>query len=178
MSNPAPFFDSTPLLAAIGPETCDASSLVRESPGAIVWLEDTAAIARARFTSGDGELMYQGTKHSFSISGLSTADSPASRILATGIVKRLRTLFNFAGNYEVVESRLATGDRFAYLRNERGVLIKLIAKHAGLRFRVAANGLQIRFKHSFCHRSQSPTPLGIGFAFKTGRDVQVAHDEK
>lgn len=153
MNNPEPLFDSRQLLAATDAATCDASFLVRESPGAVLWLEDTAAIGRARFAWGDGELMYQGIKHSFSISGLLTADSPASCMLATGIVKRLRTLLNFAGDYEVVDSRLTTGDSFAYLKNERGVLIQLIAKHAGLRYSVAANGVQIRFKHSFGHRS-------------------------
>jgi len=58
--------------------------------------------------------MYQGTEHTFTISGLLTADSVMSRIVATG-----------------------------------GVLIQLVAKHAGLRFGVSANGVQIRFKHSF-----------------------------
>lgn len=151
MNNPDHVFDSKQVAAALSAATCHASSSLRESPGVIVWLDDTTATARARITWGDGEIMYQGTKHNFSISGLLTADSPTPRIAATGIVKRLRTLLDFAGQYsaEVVESRLADGDSIAYLKNERGVLIQLIAKHAGLRFGVSANGVQIAFKHGF-----------------------------
>jgi len=105
----------------------------------------------ARFTSGDGEIVYQGTKHAFAISGLSTVDFPVPRIFAIGIVKRLRTLLDFAGNYssEAVESRLPSGGSVTYLKNERGVLIQLVARHAGLRFGVSANGVKIRFKHHY-----------------------------
>ena len=95
--------------------------------------------------------MYQGTKHTFTILGLLTVDSVMARIVATGVVKRLRTLLDFAGHYsaQAVESRLTAGDSVAFLRNERGVLIQLVAKHAGLRFGVSANGVQIKFKHRF-----------------------------
>ena len=146
---PELLFDSKVFAAAFGAATCDASPAMRESPNAIVWLEDAARCARARFTSGDGEIVYQGTKHAFSISGLSTVDFSVPCISASGIVKRLRTLLDFAGNYssEAVGTRLTSGDSVTYLKNERGVLIQLVARHAGLRFGVSANGVQIRFKY-------------------------------
>ena len=127
----------------------NATPSLSESPGAILWLDDTTT--RAPLTGGDGEILYQGTKHTFTILGLFTADTVAPRIVATGIAKRLRTLLDFAGHYsaQTVESRLIAGDSVAFLRNERGVWIQLVAKHAGLRFGVAANGVHIKFKHSF-----------------------------
>jgi hypothetical protein len=153
MNKPELLFDPKQFVAAFGTATCNASPALRESPSAIVWLEDAARCTCARSTSGDGEIVYQGTKHAFTISGLSTVDFPVPRISATGIVKRLRTLLDFAGNYssEGVESRLtsggSSGGSVTYLKNERGVLIQLVARHAGLRFGVSAGGVQIRFKH-------------------------------
>jgi hypothetical protein len=151
MNKPELLFDPKQFAAAFGTATCNASPALRESPGGIVWLEDAARCARARFASGEGEIVYQGTKYAFTISGLSTVDFSVPCISATGIVKRLRTLLDFAGNYssEAVESRLTSGDSGTYLKNERGVLIHLVAKHAGFRFGVSANGVQIRFKHHF-----------------------------
>jgi hypothetical protein len=151
MNKPELLFDPKQFAAAFATATGNASPALRESPGAIVWLEHAARCACERFASGDGEIVYQGTKHAFTIWGLSTADVPAPRISATGIVKRLRTLLDFAGNYssEGVESRLTSGDSVTYLKNERGVLIQLVARHAGLRFGVSANGVQIRFKHHY-----------------------------
>jgi hypothetical protein len=147
MNNPQHFVGSK-LVATLSAATPHASSSIRESPSAILWLEDTST--RTRVTGGDGEIIYQGTKHTFSISGLLTDDSPMPRIAATGIVKRLRTLLDFAGHYSApaLESRLSAEDSFAYLTNERGVLLQLVAKHAGLRFGVSANGVHIRFKNS------------------------------
>ena len=151
MNKPELLLDPKQFAAAFGAATCNASPALRESPGAIVWLEDAARCVHAQFTSGDGEIVYQGTKHAFTISGLSTVDFPVPRISTTGIVKRLRTLLDFAGNYssEAVESRLTSGGSVTYLKNERGVLIQLVARHAGLRFGVSANGVKIRFKHHY-----------------------------
>lgn len=148
MNKPELLFDPKHFVAAFGAATCKSPALP-ESPGAIVWLEDAAGCLRARSAGGDGEIVYQGTKHAFTIAGLSTADFRVAHIVATGIVKRLRTLFDFAGNYssQAVESPLTAGGSFAYLKNERGVLIQLVAKHAGLRFGVSALGVQIQFKH-------------------------------
>jgi len=149
MNNPQHLVSST-LVATLGAATPHASSSIKEIPSAILWLEDTST--RARVTAGgDGEIIYQGAKHTFSISGLVTADPPMPRVAVTGIVKRVRTLLDFEGHYsaQTLEDRLSAVDSFAYLKNERGVLIQLVAKHAGLRFGVSANGVQIRFKHGF-----------------------------
>ena len=121
---------------------------IRDSPDATLWLEGGAASAAAGFALDHGKIDYRGNRHSFSISGLSIGDVPAINTSATGIVKRLKTLSDFVGNYfaAVAEGRMTTGSPATCLRNDRGVQIQLVAKAAELRFHVSSNGARIRFK--------------------------------
>jgi hypothetical protein len=117
-------------------------------PDATVWLEGEGASARAELTWDHGQIDYQGNRHSFSISGLSIAHLPAVNVFATGIVRRLRTLSDFVGNYltAAAEGRLTAGSSSIFLRNDRDVLIQLVATDAGQRFNVSVEGVRIRFK--------------------------------
>jgi hypothetical protein len=126
----------------------DSKSRVMESdPDASVWLEGGAAPARAEWEWVHGRIDYRGSRYSFSISGLSIAPVPAAIITATGIVRHLRTLSDFFGNYHkaAAEGRFTAASPAAYLKNDRGVLIQLVAADAGQRFNVAADGVRIGF---------------------------------
>jgi hypothetical protein len=141
--NPKHFAD------AFGAAMCDARGVVQESqPDATVWIEGGAACAGAGFAWDHGQIDYRGNRHGFGISGLSIANLPAVSISATGIVRRLRTLSDFFGNYlaAAAEGGFTAGGFATYLRNDRGVLIQLVAPDAGQRFNVSVNGVKIRFK--------------------------------
>ena len=60
----------------------------------------------------------------------------------------LQNLEDFNGNYTAVSAGLtvAGGGSVAVLRNEHGVVIKLHATTAGLRFTLAAEGVAIKLK--------------------------------
>lgn len=141
--NPKQFAD------AFGAAMRDSNFAAMQSqPDATVWLDGGAASAAAGFALVHGKIDYRGNRHSFSISGLSIGDVPAVNTSATGIVKRLKTLSDFVGNYfaAVAEGRMTTGSPATCLRSDRGVQIQLVAKAAGLRFHVSSNGVRIRFK--------------------------------
>ncbi len=142
-------FDLRKFTRAFDAVTGNSNSAGNEAPyDATVWLEGGAASAGASFAWDGGQIEYQGGSRAFSISGLSIANVRAGRVSAAGIVKRLRRLSEFAGNYAAAaaEARVTDGYPVAYLRNDRGVLIQLVAKEAGLRFSPSVNGVLIGFK--------------------------------
>jgi len=132
---------------AFGAAMRDSRFVKEPQPDATVWLEGEAASSGAGFVWDQGKIDYRGNRHSFSISGLSIADVPAVRTSATGIVKRLKSLSDFVGNYfaAAAEGRVKTGSLATCLRNDRGVQIHLVARAAGQRFSVSSNGVRIRF---------------------------------
>jgi hypothetical protein len=116
-------------------------------PDATVWLVDGAASQGAAFVWDGGQIDYQGSRHAFGIAGLSIINSPAGRVSATGIVKRLRKLSEFAGHYTLAaDARGITGYPVTYLRNDAGVLIQLVTREGGLHFRLSVNGVLIWFR--------------------------------
>jgi hypothetical protein len=142
-------FDAKQFAVAFGAATVDLSSAATEArPDATVWLEGGAAVAGAGFAWGHGQLNYKRDHHGFSISGLSIADVHAASISATGIVMRLRKLSDFSGTYSGLgaEATAADGGAATYLKNERGVVIKLVARDAGLRFSLSVDGVRVRLR--------------------------------
>jgi hypothetical protein len=134
---------------AFGAAMRDSKPRAMESdPAASVWLEGGTASACAEWEWGHGQIDYRGSRHSFSISGLSIAPVPAAIITATGIVRHLRTLSDFVGHYfkAAAVGRSTAPSSAAYLKNDRGVLIQLVAADAGQRFNVSAEGVSIRLR--------------------------------
>jgi hypothetical protein len=117
---------------------------------AAFWLEGGTTCAGSGFAWGCGEISYQGTNHAFRLSGLSIANIDAAGICANGSIMHLRRLSDFAGSYSAsaVEPAGADGDSVAYLKNERGVVLKMTATDASWRISLQVNGLRIRLKHS------------------------------
>jgi hypothetical protein len=138
-------FDATQFALAFGAATSDSGS-AEAQPDATVWLEDGAVAAGAGFAWGHGRINYRGGNHAFSISGLSIADAHGVSVVATGTVMRLRKLSDFSGTYSVLGAgaTMAGGGSGACLKNERGVVIKLIAADAAVRFSLSANGVRTR----------------------------------
>lgn len=113
-----------------------------------VTLKGGSVAAGIGYTWGHGELDYQNKTHRFTIKGISIVDVGASEFNAKGEVYNLERLDDFAGNYVAAAAGVAVagGATATYLKNEHGVVIKLIATDIGLQFNLAAEGVHIALK--------------------------------
>jgi hypothetical protein len=107
-----------------------------------------SAAAGIGYVWGDGDLIYQGKRHNFKISGLAVADAGCLRITASGVVCHLKKLRDFEGHYSALTAGLTVGGgaSAATLTNEHGVVIRLISTTSALRFNPSASGISLKFK--------------------------------
>ncbi|TAK63905.1 MAG: hypothetical protein EPO18_05370 [Methylobacter sp.] len=93
-------------------------------------------------------MTYEGTEHSFDISGLSLADVGISKFSASGIVYNLRQLEDFNGTYYGVKGgvTIAGGKGAIAMKNNHGVVIELNGTGAGLKFALGTQGVTIKLK--------------------------------
>jgi len=119
-----------------------------DEPDATVNLTGGTLAAGIGFVWAHGELIYKGSKHAFKLSGVSIVDVGASHITATGVVYNLTDLSDFSGNYATVSAGItvAGGGSAVVLRNQHGVVIKLLSTAEGLRFNFSADGVNIRLR--------------------------------
>jgi hypothetical protein len=115
------------------------------APDATVSLSATSVAAGIGWVWGDGKLQFQGKARSFKISGLSVIDAGVASISASGEVYNLSRLQDFGGHYTVASAGIALGGGAgaSYLKNEHGVVIKLVETTQGLRFNLAGEGVKI-----------------------------------
>ncbi|HWS67987.1 MAG TPA: hypothetical protein VN325_34885 [Steroidobacteraceae bacterium] len=101
------------------------------------------------YTWGNGSLTFKNRKHNFSISGLSIIDVGASSYSASGNVYHLNKLSDFDGNYVALSAgaTVAGGGNAVYLQNQNGVVIKVTATEIGLRFNLAASGVNVTLQN-------------------------------
>jgi hypothetical protein len=126
-----------------------AASVADEAhPDATVTLKGGSVAAGIGYTWGHGELTYQESSHQFSIKGVSVIDVGATDFTAAGNVYNLKDLADFAGNYVAAGAGItvAGGGTAVYLKNEHGVVIKLISTDVGLKFNLSADGVHIALK--------------------------------
>jgi len=109
-----------------------------------VSLKGGSVAAGIGYTWGHGELDFQGT-HRFTIKGVSVVDVGADDFTASGHVYHLNKLSDFSGNYVAVAAgvTVAGGGTATYLKNEHGVVIRLLATNVGLKFNLSADGVHI-----------------------------------
>lgn len=135
---------STPVLADApqveGPVASDAQ------PDATVQLSEGSVAAGIGYTWGHGRLTIDDKSHKFSISGVSIGDVGVADVTAKGNVYNLRKLSDFAGNYTAVTAgvTVAGGVSATYLKNEHGVIIKLVSTNVGLSFNLSVDGVHVK----------------------------------
>ena len=132
--------------ATLADTTTQGSAAISGAPDATVELSGGAVAAGIGYQWGHGDIVYQGQKHRFSLSGLSIVDVGIANISASGLIYNLHNLQDLNGNFVAATAGLtvAGGGEADYLRNEKGVVIKLLATSKGLRFNLAANGVKIQ----------------------------------
>jgi hypothetical protein len=89
-------------------------------------------------------------QYKFKLSGVSVADVGGAGITAEGEVYNLASPQDLSGNYSAVTAgvTIIEGGSIAYLKNEKGVVIKLHSQTGGLRFNLSANGIHITLQQA------------------------------
>ena len=140
---------ATMLLTSVAVFADDAAKTAIVADGATpdgkVSLSATSVAAGVGWVWGKGQLKYMGKDSSFKISGLSIVDAGVASITATGEVYNLTRLSDFGGNYTVAAAGIALGGGAgaSFLKNEHGVVIKLVETTQGIRFNLAGEGVKI-----------------------------------
>jgi hypothetical protein len=118
-------------------------------PDGTVTLSGGSVAAGIGYTWGHGELKTSGQSQPFTIKGVSVVDVGATDFDASGNVYHLKTLADFPGTYSAAGAGIAVvnGITAVYLKNEHGVVIKLIANTKGLKFNLSADGVRIALKN-------------------------------
>jgi hypothetical protein len=134
--------------ALAGNPTLGRSTEAANAPDANLELTAGAVAAGIGYTWGHGEITYQGASHKFSISGISVVDVGIVNMSATGNVYHLTKLEDLSGNYVAASAGLtiAGGGDAIVLKNEHGVVIKLLSTDQGLRFNLAGSGMSVRLE--------------------------------
>jgi hypothetical protein len=134
--------------AALAAEGDSTEPAVADDANATLDLTGGAVAAGVGFVWGHGDLTFQGKKHPFKLSGLSIVDVGAAHLSSSGVVYHLKDLNDFNGTYTATSAGItvAGGGSAAILRNEHGVVIKLLSTTEGLRFNLSADGISIKLK--------------------------------
>ena len=117
-------------------------------PDGSLTLKGGSVAAGIGFTWGHGELEFGKAAHRFTIRGLSVVDVGATEYTAQGHVFNLKNLSDFAGNYVALSAgaTLGGGVTATWLKNENGVILKLLSTDVGLKFNLSADGIRIALK--------------------------------
>ena len=121
-------------------------------PSAYVWLSGGSVAVGIGYSWGHGTLYNSKDQkqYKFKHSGVSVADVGAAGINAEGEVYNLTTPADLSGDYTAVTAgvTIIEGGSVAYLKNDKGVVIKLHSQTGGLRFNLSANGMHITLQQS------------------------------
>jgi hypothetical protein len=116
-------------------------------PSGYVWLSGGSVAIGIGYTWGHGTLYYSKDQkeYKFKLSGVSVADVGGAGITAEGEVYNLSTPSDLTGNFSAVTAgvTIIEGGSVAYLKNDKGVVIKLHSQTGGLRFNLSAEGMHI-----------------------------------
>src|SRR5260221_9861586 len=116
-------------------------------PSAYVWLSGGSVAIGIGYTWGHGTLYYSKDQkqYKFKLAGVSIADVGGAGINAEGEVYNLTTPADLSGNFSAATAgvTIIEGGSVAYLKNDKGVVIKLHSQTGGLRFNLSAEGMHI-----------------------------------
>jgi hypothetical protein len=125
------------------------SSLATEDkPSAKVSIESKSVAVGVGFQWGEGVLKFQGQEHKFKVKGLSVIDVGVSSISAEGDVYHLEKMEDFAGTFSSADASVAVGAGAGAvaMKNQNGVVMKLKSTQAGIKLKLAPEGLKVEMK--------------------------------
>jgi hypothetical protein len=139
----ATLMSSSAVAADTGPPPVAANDI----PSAYVWLTGGTVAVGIGYSWGHGTLYYSKDQkqYKFKLSGVSIADVGGAGITAEGEVYHLTNPTDLNGVFSAVTAGVTVveGGSLAYLKNDKGVVIKLHSQTGGLRFNLAATGIHI-----------------------------------
>lgn len=117
-------------------------------PSGSVTIESKSIAIGIGVSWGDGTFRYKDKPHSFSVSGLSVVNLGVSRLTARGEVYNLKKLEDFSGNYVAAEAGATVGGGagVTIMKNQHGVIMKLIETSQGAQLTLAAQGVDVKLK--------------------------------
>ncbi|MBM4295640.1 MAG: DUF1134 domain-containing protein [Deltaproteobacteria bacterium] len=117
-------------------------------PVGTINLEATSVAAGIGFSWGDGWLAFQGKNYPLKVEGLDVAAVGISKVNAIGDVYNLKSPSDVAGTYVAGGAgiALAGGVKGQLARNEKGVVIDLVASQKGVSLNLGASGFIIKMK--------------------------------
>ncbi|MBI4806310.1 MAG: hypothetical protein HY795_13830 [Desulfovibrio sp.] len=97
-------------------------------------------------TGGDGELTFEGQSHKFKLGGMGIGLVGFTTVDAEGDVFNLKKIEDFAGAYVQGGADYAAGDGqgVLWLKNTKGVVMKLRSKTKGVSLAVGGEGLLVQ----------------------------------
>ncbi|MFC3639334.1 hypothetical protein ACFONL_18510 [Camelimonas fluminis] len=134
-------------LMAGAPASAQKSSLGPASASIRIEQVQVAFIGSAQ--RGGGSVTYQGRTYPITVGGLGIGGIGASKLTATGSVYGLRAIGDLAGPYIQLREGWALGDTGRgrlWLRNGRGVTLRLTTHRKGIQLSLGADGVVIGFK--------------------------------
>lgn len=117
----------------------------QDKPDATVKLSQGQVAVGIGYSWGKGVLSFNGKALPFKIVGLSVIDVGISKATASGDVYNLKKLEDFNGTYTTVsaEGTIGGGAGAISMKNQNGVLIKLVATTQGINFKLALEGVKL-----------------------------------
>ena len=117
----------------------------QDKPDATLKLSQGQVAVGIGYSWGKGVLTFQGKDYPFKIRGLSVVDVGISSADANGNVFGLKKLKDFNGTYTTVsaEATVAGGAGGTTMKNQNGVLIKLVSTTQGVNLKLALEGVKL-----------------------------------
>jgi hypothetical protein len=143
---------STVAVAGEGPSSATPPVAEGSVPSGYVWLSGGVIAVGIGYSWGHGTFYNSRDQkeYKFKITGVSVADVGGAGITAEGEVYNLASPADLSGDYSAVTAGITIieGGSVAYLKNDKGVVIKLHSQTGGVRFNLSANGMHVTLKQS------------------------------
>ena len=125
-----------------------AQSAAPGKPSGSVSLQSVQAGFIGSASSGNGVLRYRGKSYEFTTKGAGVGGFGVSRLNASGTVYNLVSMADFEGAYAELRTGLALGDTGKgklWLRNSKGVILRLSGNRTGLSLSTGVDAMVISF---------------------------------
>lgn len=135
------------LLMLASPAAAQSRSL-GPSTGSVK-IEQVQAGFIASGEAGGGTLRFRGRAYPITVGGIGIGSIGASRTVASGTVYGLQRVSDFPGAYVQLKEGWAVGNQGrgnVWLRNDKGVTLRLATRRQGLQLSLGADGVLIGFK--------------------------------
>jgi hypothetical protein len=120
-------------------------AVAQEIPSGTIELSGGSVAAGIGYTWGDGTLIFEGRKYPIKVQGLSIVHVGVSDYTASGTVYNLKKPSDINGVYTALSAgaALAGGASTTAMENSNGVVIQMVATHAGVNLSLGPKGMTV-----------------------------------